>query len=89
MLRGASVADARWHRSQDRPARVLVVDDEASIRELLSKTLSLAEYNVDTAADGTSALTRLRDTAAVRPAHRRPEDARDGRADADPPDRSR
>src|SRR5688572_18197804 len=38
---------------QARPGRhrVLVVDDEASIRELLSKTLALAEYDVDTAAD--------------------------------------
>lgn len=43
--------------------RILVVDDEASIRELLVKTLSLAEYTVDTAADGNSALSRLRDTA--------------------------
>ena len=43
--------------------RILVVDDEASIRELLVKTLSLAEYEVDTAADGDSALLRLRDTA--------------------------
>jgi excisionase family DNA binding protein len=43
--------------------RILVVDDEISIRELLVKTLSLAEYGVDTAADGTSALSRLRDTA--------------------------
>src|SRR3954470_4238532 len=28
--------------------RVLVVDDEASIRDLLSKTLALAEYDVET-----------------------------------------
>ena len=41
--------------------RVLVVDDEASIRELLSKTLSLAEYEVEAAGDGTTALTRIRD----------------------------
>ena len=40
--------------------RVLVVDDEASIRDLLSKTLALAEYEVDTAADATSALDRMR-----------------------------
>src|SRR5499427_10605184 len=32
--------------------RVLVVDDEASIRDLLSKTLALAEYDVDVAPDG-------------------------------------
>jgi len=42
--------------------RVLVVDDEASIRELLAKTLALAEYEVDTASDAASALDRLRDT---------------------------
>ena len=40
--------------------RVLVVDDEASIRDLLSKTLALAEYEVDTAADGNTALDRMR-----------------------------
>src|SRR6476620_12542385 len=40
---------------------ILVVDDEPSIRELLVKTLSLAEYDVDTAADGNTALSRLRD----------------------------
>ena len=43
----------------ERP-RVLVVDDEASIRDLLSKTLALAEYDVDAAPDGRSALDRLR-----------------------------
>jgi excisionase family DNA binding protein len=41
-------------------ARVLVVDDEATIRDLLSKTLALAEYDVDLAPDGRSALERLR-----------------------------
>lgn len=40
--------------------RVLVVDDEASIRDLLSKTLALAEYQVDTAADASTALERVR-----------------------------
>src|SRR5215813_6680495 len=45
--------------STERP-RILVVDDEASIRDLLSKTLALAEYDVDTAPDGRSALERLR-----------------------------
>jgi len=46
-------------RPQGRP-RVLVVDDEASIRDLLSKTLALAEYEVDTAPDGATALDRMR-----------------------------
>jgi excisionase family DNA binding protein len=40
--------------------RVLVVDDEATIRDLLSKTLALAEYDVDLAPDGRVALERLR-----------------------------
>src|ERR1700752_4097631 len=40
--------------------RILVVDDEAAIRDLLSKTLALAEYDVDLAPDGRTALERLR-----------------------------
>jgi excisionase family DNA binding protein len=40
--------------------RILVVDDEATIRDLLSKTLALAEYDVDLAPDGRTALERLR-----------------------------
>jgi excisionase family DNA binding protein len=43
----------------ERP-RVLVVDDEASIRDLLAKTLALAEYDVDVSPDGRSALERMR-----------------------------
>ena len=43
--------------------RVLVVDDEASIRELLSKTLALEQYEVDTAGDGAAALDRMRASA--------------------------
>jgi DNA-binding response OmpR family regulator len=50
--RAPAAADAR--------PRVLVVDDEASIRDLLAKTLALAEYDVDLAPDGRSALERLR-----------------------------
>jgi excisionase family DNA binding protein len=55
---GAAPAD-RQARAAEHP-RVLVVDDEASIRELLSKTLALAEYDVDTAPDGRTAIERLR-----------------------------
>ena len=40
--------------------RILVVDDESSIRDLLSKTLALADYDVDVAPDGRSALERMR-----------------------------
>jgi len=50
---------ARPASATTRP-RVLVVDDEASIRDLLAKTLALAEYDVDVAADGRSALERMR-----------------------------
>jgi excisionase family DNA binding protein len=52
-------APARPAAGTARP-RVLVVDDEASIRDLLSKTLALAEYDVDAAPDGRSALERMR-----------------------------
>ncbi|HUR33449.1 MAG TPA: response regulator [Vicinamibacterales bacterium] len=40
--------------------RILVVDDEPSIRDLLAKTLALAEYDVDVAPDGRTALERMR-----------------------------
>jgi excisionase family DNA binding protein len=62
----AAAAGAAAVATGDRPLgragrpRVLVVDDEASIRELLSKTLALAEYDVDTAPDGRAAIERLR-----------------------------
>jgi len=36
------------------------VDDEASIRDLLSKMLALADYDVDVADDGRAALERMR-----------------------------
>jgi len=58
-----TAAPAPQRPSPSAPAgrpRVLVVDDEASIRDLLSKTLALAEYDVDLAPDGRTALDRLR-----------------------------
>ena len=57
-LTTAAPAPART-AATERP-RVLVVDDEASIRDLLAKTLALAEYDVDVAPDGRSALERIR-----------------------------
>jgi excisionase family DNA binding protein len=59
--RGASSAQTAPspRRATDHP-RILVVDDESSIRDLLAKTLALAEYDVDTAADGRAAIERLR-----------------------------
>jgi excisionase family DNA binding protein len=65
--RGGSRQAAPAPAAAARPAsgpirnRVLVVDDEASIRDLLLKTLSLNdEYDVDVAPDGRSALERMR-----------------------------
>ena len=40
--------------------RVLVVDDEESIRELLTKTLALAEYEAQAVSDGKAGLELLR-----------------------------
>jgi len=54
------VAVADKPQTREGRSRVLVVDDESSIRELLAKTLALAEYDVDTAPDGRAALERLR-----------------------------
>jgi excisionase family DNA binding protein len=57
--RGAAPAGAGVSGRPGR-ARVLVVDDEAAIRDMLSKALSLAEYEVETAPDGRTAIDRLR-----------------------------
>jgi excisionase family DNA binding protein len=58
--RGGASAPARTPLPAGGRPRVLVVDDEATIRDLLSKTLALAEYDVDLAPDGRTALDRLR-----------------------------
>jgi len=58
--RPTPAAPARPAPAGNTRPRVLVVDDEASIRDLLAKTLALAEYDVDVAPDGRSALERMR-----------------------------
>ena len=45
--------------SMNRRARILVVDDDADIRGLLSQLLTRAGFDVDEAADGRTALRRL------------------------------
>ena len=55
----SSATPAPAAKPEGRP-RVLVVDDEASIRDLLLKTLALADYDVDLAPDGRVALERMR-----------------------------
>ncbi len=61
-LNQSSAASSTVVSIRNEPQRILVVDDEASIRNLLSKTLALAEakYDVDTVDDGASALDRMR-----------------------------
>ena len=59
---GPVVPAAAGAQARNGKTRVLVVDDEESIRELLQKTLALAEYDVDSAADGGTALGLLRDS---------------------------
>jgi excisionase family DNA binding protein len=54
-LRGAGERGALAERP-----RILVVDDEQAVRDLLAKTLTMADYDVDTAPDGPAALDRLR-----------------------------
>jgi excisionase family DNA binding protein len=58
--RGPAATATDRPQARDGRSRVLVVDDESSIRELLQKTLALAEYEVDVAPDGRAALERLR-----------------------------
>jgi excisionase family DNA binding protein len=45
---------------EGRRPRVLIADDEASIRDLLSKTLALADYDIESVGDGRAAVSRLR-----------------------------
>jgi CheY-like chemotaxis protein len=47
------------HRKANSQSRVLVVDDEASNRELISEMLASEGYDVVTAQDGLDALSRL------------------------------
>ena len=55
------VPDAEGLRARAAPGRrVLVVDDEPAMRELLSQTLALAAYDVDTTPDAEAALEMLR-----------------------------
>jgi two-component system OmpR family response regulator len=52
---------ARAMKSNDvQPTKVLIVDDETGVRELLKDALKLAGFETQTANDGMSALTALR-----------------------------
>jgi len=56
----AAVSAAPVSRTTSQRPRILVVDDESSIRDLLAKTLGLADYDVETVRDGRAGLERLR-----------------------------
>ena len=61
--RGARPGSAPARAAAPAPAaraRILVVDDEETVRELLSKTLALAEYDIDVAPDGRTAIDQMR-----------------------------
>jgi excisionase family DNA binding protein len=59
--RGVRLSPAPSERAPRTAAhRVLVADDEESIRELLARTLALAEYDVETVGDARAAIDRLR-----------------------------
>ena len=58
--RGGRTAPSRAAAAAPGRARILVVDDEETIRELLSKTLALADYEVDVAPDGKTGIDRMR-----------------------------
>jgi excisionase family DNA binding protein len=46
--------------SRSRTRRVLVADDDASVRELLERIFAVAEYQVEAVPDGLAAVARLR-----------------------------
>ncbi len=59
---GLTDTDTDASISDDGAARLLVIDDEPDLLELLSRTLKLAGFEVDTTGDGHTALTRLNET---------------------------
>jgi len=56
---GLVLPEDRSSDGNERP-RILVVDDEQAVRDLLSKTLTMADYDVDSADDGPSAIEKMR-----------------------------
>jgi excisionase family DNA binding protein len=55
----SSVRSLAAKPSSNRPARILVVDDEQIVRDLLLVTLSSADYEVEAAPDGARAIQML------------------------------
>jgi PAS domain S-box-containing protein len=63
--RNAAVVPATASEGAPRRARVLVVDDEENIREILAEMLMTGDHTVLTAADGAEALHKLRGDPAI------------------------
>lgn len=61
MNENASLAPVRLTRADGSPIRVLVVDDEASLTDLLQMALRYEGWDIKTASDGSSALATARD----------------------------
>lgn len=55
-------AAARTAGNTTEPARILVVDDEQAVRDLLVKILTSGNYRVEVASDGTTAIEKLSTT---------------------------
>lgn len=53
--------ERRGRRTRATPRRVLVVDDDQTVRDLLVSGLKAAAYEVDAAGDGPAAIARLHD----------------------------
>ena len=69
---------------REHPMRLLVVEDEAALREQLRERLAAAGFNVDVAADGEEGLYQGREYP-DRPRRHRPRPAEAAGARADPP----
>lgn len=61
MTENTSPAPIRLTRADGSPIRVLVVDDEASLTDLLQMALRYEGWDIKTASDGSSALATARD----------------------------
>lgn len=61
MNKTTSVAPVRLTRADGSPIRVLVVDDEASLTDLLQMALRYEGWEIKTAADGSTAIATARD----------------------------
>ena len=59
-LAAKSVEEPRRSAARGRGQRILVVDDEAAVRDMACRALSAAGYEVESAADGAQALEVLR-----------------------------